>query len=455
MADNRLPFRQRLANLIAPSSAKSLVPSLPPEDAGFGDVVGGLNDYKYKSDQVQANVGWVFTANTAIADPCAAVKLKLYRRMSNGDSEEIEQHDILHLMDAPNNAHTGEQLRQLHFTYMNLTGESYILMARGGSRFTPTKGQLPDALQILPSHGVDFDMKPRYSDSIVKYNNIEYPITSVIRDINPDPASPYNGRSVISAASASVDIDTMMKDWNRNLFANNARPGMLFSSNAELSDTAYARTVEMLKDNYSGTHNAYKPMLIEGGDAKPYMLNAQDLDFLAGREFSRDEILAMFRVPSAILGATTDFNRANMDAAFYIHTVINVVPRVRQFVRQLNAAFVQVYDPTLYLDFESPVPEDKEGKMAEAAAGLNKWWTIDEVREMYGMEALPDKLGTQIYVVNTTTTLKQAAQEIEAPAADGSATKPNAHSATGDDADDPDNDIQPEGKSLTGVKKNS
>ncbi len=66
------------------------------------------------------------------------------------------------------------------------------------------------------------------------------------------------------------------------------------------------------------------------------MMNQQDLDFLESRKFSRDEILAMFKVSPGMLGSVENVNRANLDAGFYINAVINVVPRIRQFVRQVN-----------------------------------------------------------------------------------------------------------------------
>ena len=138
--------------------------------------------------------------------------------------------------------------------------------------------------------------------------------------------------------------------------------------------------------------------------------NRQDLDFLNSRKFSRDEILAMWRVSPGIIGAVENVNRSNLEAGFYIHAVNNIRPRIRQFVRQLNASLVSVYDPTLVLGFEDPVPEDTEAKLKAAREGVNKWWTIDEVREQYGDSALPDDLGCQVYMANNNAPLSAIAE---------------------------------------------
>ena len=124
----KAPLRLRLAKAILGSRAKEFIPPLyPTDDMSFGGS-GRLNNYDDKRSQLEANLGWCFAANNAIADPTAAVELKLYRKEKDGKRTEIIEHELLDLLDAPNLAHTGEQLRHLHFTYMNYVGESYIYM---------------------------------------------------------------------------------------------------------------------------------------------------------------------------------------------------------------------------------------------------------------------------------------------------------------------------------------
>jgi HK97 family phage portal protein len=314
---------------------------------------------------------------------------------------------------------------------MNFVGESYIYMRDSrGNAYTPVKGQLPAALEIFPAHLVQFTLGEAYSQSTVRYGSETYPLTSVIRDLNPDPSRPYYGRSIVRASAQTLDTEYQMKEWNRRFFANNARPSLIFKTNEALTDEAYERWKAQFRDENTGTENAYKPLLIEGGDAQPYMLNQQDLDFLNSRKFSRDEILAMWRVSPGIIGSVENVNRSNLEAGFYIHAVVNIRPRIRQFVRQLNASLVSVFDPTLELGFEDPVPEDSEAKLKVAEKGVNRWWTIDEVREQYGDKPLPDKLGSQIYLANNNATLSSVDE--------GSAkSAPTVHepAPAGDDSD--------------------
>src|SRR3954469_14460278 len=282
MQNPRLPLRLRLAKAIAGSRVKEFIPPLLNDDlAGWGSP-GRLNNYVTKRDQLTANLGWCFAANNAIVEPTASVKLKLYRKTKGGQREEIMEHELLELLDNPNLAHTGEQMRQLHFTYMNYVGESYLFM-RGldGNPFVPAKGKLPAALEIFPAHLVQFTLGETYSGSTLKYGGNDYRIENFIRDLNPDPSMPYNGRSIVRAAALTIDLENQMKEWNRGVFANNARPSLIFSTNEPLTEEAYQRWKQQFIDEHTGTETAYKPLLVEGGDAKPYMMNQQDLDFLA------------------------------------------------------------------------------------------------------------------------------------------------------------------------------
>ncbi|MDI9934700.1 phage portal protein [Rhodococcus sp. IEGM 1351] len=411
MAQKNTPLRYKLAAALLGKN-KAFIPHLS-NTLDLFDGGNTIKNYRTKSEAITANLGWAFTANDAIVRPTAKIELKLYRRDKKGDREEIFDSPVLDLMKRPNGALKGKQMRRLHFSYMNFTGESYILMMKGDKPFEPKKGQLPDSLHILPAHLCEFVLGDTYSQSTVKFNNKEYPITSVIRELNPDPRNPYFGQSIITAAAATIDTDEQMKDWNRRFFANNARPGLIFSTKEEMSDDAYARWKAQFSDQHTGSENAYKNLLVENGDAKPYMVNQQDLDFLNSRKFTRDEIFAMFQTSPAVVGLIENANRSIMDGAMYTHTINNVLPRIEDFVELINTAFVQVFDPTLELDFENPVAEDKEAKLNEADKGVNKWMTIDEVRELYGMDALPDGLGAQIYAQGTLSPLSTIANATE------------------------------------------
>ncbi|WOI85985.1 phage portal protein [Rhodococcus qingshengii] len=413
MAKRNLPIRIRVAKALIGRNNKAFIPHL--RDMLGSDAINDINNYRTKSEALTANLGWAYAANDAIVKPVSRIELVLYRKQKDGDKEQIFDHPILDLLKRPNFALTGKQLRRLHYTYLNFTGESYILMMKGTEPFIPTKGQLPDSFHVLPAHLCDFELGQTYTESYVRFNNKQYPIASIMRDLNPDPQRPYFGQGVITAAATTIDTDEQMKGWNRRFFANNARPGLIFETDEEMSDDAYERWKKQFLDEHTGTDAAYKNLLVEGGRAHPYMVNQQDLDFLNSRKFTRDEIFAMFQTSPAVVGMIENANRSIMDGAIYTHTILNTIPRAEDFVELLNTSFVQICDPTLEVGYINPVAEDKKAKLNEVQQGVNKWLTIDEARAQYGMDPLPNDLGTQIYAQGSLRPLDSLADPVTPP----------------------------------------
>lgn len=289
MAKENTPLRYRLASTLLGRN-KAFIPHLQNTLDAFDGGGNSVKNYRSKGEAITANLGWAFAANGAIVRPTAKVKLKLYRRDKKGDNEEIFAHPILDLLKRPNYALTGTQMRKLHFTYMDFAGESYELMMKGGDPFVPAKGQLPDALHVLPAHLCDFKLGDTYTQSTVKFDNVIYPITLIVRDLNPDPRNPTFGQSIVTAAAATIDTDEQMKDWNRRFFANNARPGLIFSTKEEMSDESYKRW------NSPG-----------------------------------------------VVGMIENANKSIMDGAIYIRTINNVLPRIEDWVELQNTSWIQIF----------------------------------------------------------------------------------------------------------------
>ncbi|WP_241473781.1 phage portal protein [Mycolicibacterium neoaurum] len=445
MASKKAPLRVRLATRILGKN-KAFIPHLS-NTLDLFDPANPLRDYATKQEALLANIGWAFAANDAIARPMAQVKLVLYKVDKNGDKTELpDSHPVMKLIRKPNAALRGKQFRRLHVGYMNFTGESYNLMLKGNDPFVPKLGQLPDSIHVLPAHLVDFKLvNGDFSASTVQINNESYSIDEIIRDIDPDPRDPFRGQSRITKAAATIDTDEQMKDWNRRFFKNNARPGLIFSTKEEMSDEAYARWQQQFADGHAGTENAYKNLLVENGDAKPYMVSQQDLDFLASRKFSMAEICAMFNVSPAVIGWIEDANKSILEGALLANMRDNVIPRVEDFCELQNESWIQMFDPNLELGFINPIGEDKNVKLAENDKAANKWKTIDEVREDYGLEPLPDGLGAQLYVQGSLRTLGKVAAATDTPT--GSAGNPNDPSGDETVEDDEDQDKPPaEGK---------
>ncbi len=405
-----------------------------------GDGNTKVEDYKTKPAQIKSNVGWVYAANDRIAEAFAAIEWKITKRAKNGDKETITEHPALALLDSPTEAMHGMQLGYLHASYLNLVGESFIVPLGENSTL---KG-LPAALHILPAHAVEYKINKETGDEAIKLGKDLYLENTLekrtfYRDYRPDPERPYEGKSIVAAAASAIDTDEKAKRYNRQFFANAARPSMMVESEKTMSDLAYKRWKQQLTELYTGEFNAYKPMLLEGSaKAKPFALTQKDMDFLQGRKFSMDEILAMFGVSPVMLGMIAAANRANMDAAEYNFAKWVILPRARAFVKFFNKYVLDAIDPSLELNFENFVPDDVTADTQRRTAAVNTWQTVNEIRKEMG---LPDvDGGDDLYIKSGQTKLG------EEPAPVPDALKPFAGQDPNNPTDnnnDPNNPNEP------------
>lgn len=402
-------MQQRAAVLLDDGGAFQYDPSVYS-----GYTAGKTNDYKTKPAQIKANLGWVYAANNFISEAFAGVEWQLTKTLKNGDKETITEHPLLTLLDSPVDNMHGMQFGYLHAAYLNLVGESYIVPLGKNSK----NPKLPAALHILPAHMVEYKVNKETGDEAIKFGQdlyLENTATerTFYRDYRPDPDNPRYGKSIVSAAASAIDTDEKAKRYNRQFFANAARPSMLVESEKQMTDLAYNRWKQQLNELYTGEFNAYKPLLLEGGaSAKPFALTQKDMDFLQGRKFSMDEILAMFGISPAMLGMIVAANRANMEAAEYNFAKWVLLPRVKAFCKFINKYIVDEFDPALQLSFVKFVPDDIAAKTTERKEAAGIWQTVNEIRKEMG---LPDvKGGDDLYRKSGYTKL---GDEPEAPAA--------------------------------------
>jgi phage portal protein BeeE len=71
--------------------------------------------------------GWTFAAVNAIASEVANIQLRLYR-VDGDDHTEVDDHDLLTLLDAPNDHMTGVELKYVLMSHLELAGNFYAYL---------------------------------------------------------------------------------------------------------------------------------------------------------------------------------------------------------------------------------------------------------------------------------------------------------------------------------------
>ena len=376
---------------------KAFIPSLGDVfnggDAFSMDAQSRVRKYGSKAEQIEANVGWTYSANDFIAEAFASVEMQLYDKKSE---KVITDHELITLIDSPNAIQNTEYtFRQLYSTYIKLTGEFYALPI-----YINDNDALPAAIHILPPHTCSVEWKSSYDESIVRVGNTKtYALTDVIRDIKPDPKNPKEGRGVVAAAASAIDIDEKAKEYNQQFYANSARPSIVVETNEALGTKERKRFEQQFNEQHTGVDSAFKPLIIEGGKVTFGMLTQKEMDFLETRKFTKDEIFAMFKVPAGLVGMIASFNKANIEGAEYNFAKYVLEPLSKKWVQLWNQTLVARYNEKMKTDLifrhVSTIPEDMKQKL-DKIKSTGAIMTIDEQRAEIGLEPLPNGEGAAL-----------------------------------------------------------
>lgn len=341
---------------------------------------------------LEANKSWVYACTQAIAQEVSNIDLKLMRRNSDGEPEEVTDHEIKELLNKVNPRMTRHTLFEVTQSHLELDGNAFWLLAKDGTEQVREIWPLrPDKVTIIP----DNENALMVGGYIYRQKNgqkIQLEADDVIHfaDFNSEGDYPFPVRGVgrVQAASLAIDTNNFSREWNRVFFQNSAIPNILLKTEAALDPDAYKQLQEKFKESFQGMAKAHKPMLLEGGlEIEKLDVTAKDMDFVKQLVSSRDEILGIFRVPKSILGIVEDVNRANAEASIFTFMRGTITPKMQYIVDTLNEFLLTKFEGTedLFFTFESPVPQNRERIVKEYSAGHNKWLTTNDIRRAEGL----------------------------------------------------------------------
>ena len=229
------------------------------------------------------------------------------------------------------------------------------------------------------------------------------PADSVIHIKAMHPLDDHYGLGCLGAATGAVAIHNAATLWNKALLDNAARPSgaLVHEAGEALSADQFDRLQSELTASFSGGGNAGRPMLLEGGLRwQSLSLSPADKDFAGLKAAAAREIALAFGVPPVLLGLPGDATYSNYreaNRALWRQTVLPLAGKILSAVRQgLVAGFPEAV-LEVDLDRVTELSEDRERLwvMVEGAGFM----TLDEKREMVGLEALVAAAGNGADVV--------------------------------------------------------
>lgn len=354
-------FFAKSAPVGAPDSDNADRPFYPATSSEYS--VTELN----RTDYIRLYKSWVYLCVSTIADSVANLSYTLER---NGKSVD---HKHLGLI-------TPDLLRYVA-TQMLLTGTSYLWKMRVGAYV--------DELYRLRSDTMTIDEKSDGSINCFRYNGGRSQITLQPEDVadfslsNPFETYPYTvkGMSPVAAIAMQAEMDNAANKWNWNFFRNGATVGGTLETDAMMDSANKELLARKWKAQFQGVNNAHSVAVLDQGlQYKPMQTSKKEMDFVDGRRFTRDEILAIFKVPPAVVGLTDNANRASATVALETYFRICISPLAAQIAEVLTK---ELFDGVGKFYFTNVIPADAEQLKNDLALGAI---SVNEYRQARGYD---------------------------------------------------------------------
>ena len=349
-----------------------------------------------KYGEYYAKTPAVYAAVKLRADAVLAAPLRVYRRLADGELEELDDsYPLAVLLKKVNDWWTKGDLLRATSMYLDLWGSVFWVLKKASPSSLPAEIWVPrpDRMRIIPSRANYIDGY-WYQSGIG--TRIPFRTDEVIWMRQLNPLDEYAGLSPIAPARLSIDMGYEGLQHNRNIFKNGILAGNLAFTAKDSTMTADQGQEfrDSLKERYSRPENSHIPVVVGNFDIKNLGLTNRDMEFMAALRWSLEDVCRVYSIPKLMLGDLERATYSNIDAAERIFWRSSMVPHLQFIQDELNEMLLPQFGDDLECRFDTSViqalQEDAnaaaERHIKEVAAGIK---TINEVRELEGLEPVP------------------------------------------------------------------
>ncbi|MCQ4575249.1 MAG: phage portal protein [Candidatus Brocadiales bacterium] len=376
-----MSFIQRKSNRSLPLSL-----SLSPWGDGYATPVDWRSkQYMEIYGDAEYSSVWVFACVKAIAQTVASVPFVFYKDTSSGRERLPQTHPLVKLFWGVNPRMTRYDFWEASMVYMELTGNCFWALEKNNSDGHP--GEIwplrPDRMRIIPNKE---ELVDGYLFSVGE-KSVGYGRDEMIHLKYFNPLNELWGMSPLAAVRQGLLADFYAVMYNQKFFKQGARPSGVISTQAELNDAAMWRLRAEFDQAYSGAERSHRVILLEKGlQWQSISLGQKDMEFIEQRRLSREEILAVYKVPPIEVGILEHANYANSETQDRIFWTKGVIPRLRKIEECVNTFLAPRFGVGIFGEFDLSGVEalrDNELDKSDIATKLvgSDVWTVNEARK--------------------------------------------------------------------------
>ena len=346
---------------------------------------------------------WIYTAINYKANELASGRLYVAKSLGglDDDTTPLPAHPFTRLLNRPNPLMGRGFLWQYTHWWQDLAGQSFWFLAPDEYGYLGEIWPLPANL-VNPFPG-DNERMVDYYEYTPNGRMWRIPAEYICHFRYPNPYDYYRGLSPLIAALLPADADSAMAHWNGAFFGSqNVMPSAVVNvSSGVPGQTLDPQDVEAIKEQLtSGEYAATqrRTVVASAYDMAVSVLgwSAKDMDFLAGREFTKEEILNIYGIPAGLLDKNaTEANATVADNVFKEKTLWPLMTNV--YADSITAQILdRWYAPGIMAMFKDIRPVNKAQLIQEASASLPDLTRAERRARFWNLKPLGDERDKEI-----------------------------------------------------------
>ncbi len=308
-----------MKNLLSPFMSADTTEIFHSDNTRYLDLFSSRGSVSVGNAQKIADV---FACINLKANAMAIMPLKLYIVTDNGKKEHKEHTLYRLLRKEPNPILTAFEWKKMISQDLDLRGNHYTQIVKNG---------LGEIVALYPLKAdlmkVSYILKNNNKEKIYDYNGTLISSDRILHIIDIPDNEGLVGISRIAYSRQTLEFANNTATHGNKLFKNQATPSGAFTHPTVLSPDAFTRLKESLADKYSGLENSGKPILLEDGlTFTPITINNSDAQWLESRKLNRENIGAIFGVPTSMLNDSTATSYGNLEQKYLEFQTNTVLP---------------------------------------------------------------------------------------------------------------------------------
>ena len=351
--------------------------------AHAGSAKYAIPEYSLAESQADLfrRLSWVNIAVSMVSQSCATTAFNV-KQLVDEDETDIPNHPFELLLKQPNPLQSRFEFLEATTAFKALTGNSYWWLNRQSNDEVPKEMWIIPPQQMKPVPDERMYLKGYIYDP-GDGNEWPIPLHQVVHFKGFNPMSNFVGLSPVEPLATVAVGDLAMQKWNTKAFGeNNARlPGMITFSDP-IPDPDWTKMLDEFDENARNRNIMMMRNVGPGGvQWIQAALTQKEMEYLNGRDFTKEEIYAIFApgLASMLSVNATEANSKTGKATFNDYALW---PMLVSVAEKITNDLLVSFGENIVGEFEDIRYSDRAMELQEQEVA-GKVVTINEMRQKY------------------------------------------------------------------------